>query len=42
MIGEFVLIPLHSAPKNATKEIDELYDVFMDVKEMWDIEVRGR
>ncbi|XP_077070543.1 deoxyribonuclease-1-like 1 isoform X3 [Siphateles boraxobius] len=35
---EFVLIPLHAAPSNATKEIDELYDVFVDVRERWKIE----
>lgn len=37
-IKEFVLIPLHAAPKNATKEIDELYDVSQLVKEKWGIE----
>ncbi|CAM4680317.1 unnamed protein product [Leuciscus chuanchicus] len=35
---EFVLIPQHTTPSNATKEIDELYDVFMDVRERWKIE----
>uniref|UniRef100_A0A8C9WJV7 Deoxyribonuclease-1-like 1 n=1 Tax=Scleropages formosus TaxID=113540 RepID=A0A8C9WJV7_SCLFO len=38
MIGEFVLIPQHTTPSNATKEIDELYDVFLDVKKKWGIE----
>lgn len=36
---EFVLIPQHTTPSNATKEIDELYDVFVDVRERWKIEV---
>lgn len=36
---EFVLIPQHTTPSNATKEIDELYDVFVDIKERWKIEV---
>ncbi|XP_064160842.1 deoxyribonuclease-1-like 1 isoform X1 [Anguilla rostrata] len=38
VIGTFVLIPLHSSPSNATKEIDELYDVFVDVQKKWKIE----
>ncbi|KAJ8259234.1 hypothetical protein COCON_G00182460 [Conger conger] len=36
-IREFVLIPQHTSPTNATKEIDELYDVFLVVKEKWNI-----
>ncbi|KAK2885692.1 hypothetical protein QQF64_020884 [Cirrhinus molitorella] len=35
---EFVLIPQHTTPSNATKEIDELYDVFVDIKAQWKIE----
>ncbi|XP_017568221.1 deoxyribonuclease-1-like 1 [Pygocentrus nattereri] len=35
VIGEFVLIPVHTSPTNATKEIDELYDVFEDVRQRW-------
>ncbi|KAL0158432.1 hypothetical protein M9458_046508, partial [Cirrhinus mrigala] len=35
---EFVLIPQHTTPSNATKEIDELYDVFEDIKAQWKIE----
>ncbi|KAF5903504.1 deoxyribonuclease gamma-like [Clarias magur] len=38
VIGEFVLIPMHTSPSNATKEIDELYDVFVDIKRRWGIE----
>ncbi|XP_036386386.1 deoxyribonuclease gamma-like isoform X2 [Megalops cyprinoides] len=38
VIGDFVLIPQHTTPSNATKEIDELYDVFLDVKKKWKIE----
>ncbi|TSM04866.1 Deoxyribonuclease gamma [Bagarius yarrelli] len=38
VIGEFVLIPMHTSPSNATKEIDELYDVFQDVRRMWKTE----
>lgn len=35
VIGEFVLIPVHTSPSNATKEIDKLYDVFEEVRQMW-------
>ncbi|KAM9444763.1 deoxyribonuclease-1-like 1 [Clarias gariepinus] len=38
VIGEFVLIPMHTSPSNATKEIDELYDVFVDIRKRWKIE----
>lgn len=38
MAKDIVLIPQHTTPSNATKEIDELYDVFMDIKERWKIE----
>ncbi|KAJ8400879.1 hypothetical protein AAFF_G00392330 [Aldrovandia affinis] len=38
VMGEFVLIPQHTSPDNATKEIDELYDVFLEVKERWQVE----
>ncbi|MCI4387430.1 hypothetical protein PGIGA_G00073870 [Pangasianodon gigas] len=38
VIGEFVLIPMHTSPSNATKEIDELYDVFEDVRQRWKTE----
>ncbi|XP_060794145.1 deoxyribonuclease-1-like 1 isoform X2 [Neoarius graeffei] len=38
VIGKFVLIPMHTSPSNATKEIDELYDVFEDVRQRWNTE----
>ncbi|XP_076839819.1 deoxyribonuclease-1-like 1 [Brachyhypopomus gauderio] len=38
VIGDFVLIPMHTSPANATKEIDELYDVFEDVRQRWKTE----
>ncbi|KAM3872151.1 deoxyribonuclease-1-like 1 [Diretmus argenteus] len=37
-IKEFVLIPQHTSPTNTTKEIDALYDVFLDVKKRWKTE----
>lgn len=39
VLGEFVLIPQHTSPSNATKEIDELYDVFVAIKKKWRVEV---
>ncbi|XP_012672147.2 deoxyribonuclease-1-like 1 isoform X1 [Clupea harengus] len=38
VLGEFVLIPQHTSPSNATKEIDELYDVFVAIKKKWRVE----
>ncbi|CAL8312079.1 unnamed protein product [Lota lota] len=34
-IKEFVLIPVHTSPANATREIDSLYDVFIAVQKKW-------
>uniref|UniRef100_A0A672YXH5 Deoxyribonuclease n=1 Tax=Sphaeramia orbicularis TaxID=375764 RepID=A0A672YXH5_9TELE len=34
-IKEFVLIPQHTAPANATKELDALYDVLQVMKRKW-------
>lgn len=38
-IKEFAIVPLHAAPSDAVAEIDSLYDVYMDVRKKWDIEV---
>uniref|UniRef100_A0A8D2L173 Deoxyribonuclease 1 like 3 n=1 Tax=Varanus komodoensis TaxID=61221 RepID=A0A8D2L173_VARKO len=32
---EFVIIPLHTTPEMSVREIDELYDVYLDVKQHW-------
>ncbi|XP_038638520.1 deoxyribonuclease gamma-like isoform X2 [Scyliorhinus canicula] len=37
-IKDFVLIPLHAPPGEAVNEIDQLYNVFLDVRAKWDIE----
>ncbi|XP_078394021.1 deoxyribonuclease gamma-like [Cetorhinus maximus] len=37
-IKDFVLIPLHTPPDKAAREIDNLYNVFLEVKLKWDIE----
>uniref|UniRef100_A0A8C6VAV9 Deoxyribonuclease 1L3 n=1 Tax=Naja naja TaxID=35670 RepID=A0A8C6VAV9_NAJNA len=34
-VMEFVIIPIHTMPEMAVREIDELYDVFLDVKLRW-------
>ncbi|NXC45033.1 DNSL3 Deoxyribonuclease, partial [Penelope pileata] len=35
-VKEFAIIPLHTTPEMAVREIDELYDVYLDVKQRWD------
>uniref|UniRef100_A0A8C7YRR2 Deoxyribonuclease-1-like 1 n=1 Tax=Oryzias sinensis TaxID=183150 RepID=A0A8C7YRR2_9TELE len=35
LIGDFILIPLHSEPSQAIQEVDSLYDVFEEVSSMW-------
>ncbi|XP_061074947.1 deoxyribonuclease gamma-like [Conger conger] len=34
-IKDFVIIPIHTTPDTAVREIDELYDVYQDVKQQW-------
>ncbi|XP_073500876.1 deoxyribonuclease-1-like isoform X2 [Phyllobates terribilis] len=34
-VKDFVLIPVHTTPKDSVQEIDELYDVYLDVSEKW-------
>ncbi|KAJ1111359.1 hypothetical protein NDU88_008695 [Pleurodeles waltl] len=34
-LKDFVIIPVHTTPKDSVKEIDELYDVYLAVKEKW-------
>ncbi|XP_072276815.1 deoxyribonuclease gamma-like isoform X2 [Pyxicephalus adspersus] len=34
-VQDFVIIPVHTTPKDSVQEIDELYDVYLDVKEKW-------
>lgn len=37
-VREFAIVPLHSAPTEAVSEIDALYDVYLDVRQKWDLE----
>lgn len=39
-VKEFAIVPLHAAPLDAVAEIDSLYDVYLDVRQKWDMEVR--
>lgn len=34
------MVPLHSDPDDAVREIDGLYDVFQEVSAMWNNQVR--
>uniref|UniRef100_A0A1A7WQV9 Deoxyribonuclease n=1 Tax=Iconisemion striatum TaxID=60296 RepID=A0A1A7WQV9_9TELE len=34
-VKDLVLIPVHTKPEDSTKELDELYDVVMAVREKW-------
>ncbi|XP_069824905.1 deoxyribonuclease gamma [Dendropsophus ebraccatus] len=36
--SDFVIIPQHTTPEAAVREIDELYDVYLDVKQKWKTE----
>ncbi|XP_073448119.1 deoxyribonuclease gamma-like isoform X1 [Aquarana catesbeiana] len=35
-VKDFVLIPIHTTPKDSVQEIDELFDVYLDVSKKWD------
>ncbi|KAK1344764.1 hypothetical protein QTO34_013465 [Cnephaeus nilssonii] len=37
-VKEFAIVPLHAAPLDAVAEIDSLYDVYLDVRQKWDME----
>ncbi|KAL0180674.1 hypothetical protein M9458_023080, partial [Cirrhinus mrigala] len=39
-IKDFVIIPIHTAPEAAVKEIDELHDVYQNVSQLWQSDVR--
>lgn len=38
-VRNFVLIPQHTSPDCAVKEVDALYDVVADVRNRWNTEV---
>lgn len=35
VLKDLVLIPVHTKPKDSQKELDELYDVFVEVRDKW-------
>lgn len=37
-VKDFVIVPLHTTPETSVKEIDELADVYVDVKRRWKVE----
>uniref|UniRef100_A0A8C3YUW7 Deoxyribonuclease n=1 Tax=Catagonus wagneri TaxID=51154 RepID=A0A8C3YUW7_9CETA len=37
-VKDFVIVPLHTTPETSIKEIDELVDVYLDVKRRWKAE----
>lgn len=39
-IKDFVIIPIHTPPEAAVKEIDELYDVYQNVSQHWESQVK--
>lgn len=39
VVKDFVLIGQHTCPKNAMKEIDQLYNVFTTVRKKWKTDV---
>ncbi|XP_054585836.1 deoxyribonuclease gamma isoform X3 [Eptesicus fuscus] len=39
-VKDFVIVPLHTTPEASVKEIDELADVYKDVKGRWKAETR--
>ncbi|KAM5148274.1 deoxyribonuclease gamma [Mantella aurantiaca] len=37
-VKDFVIIPQHTVPEDAVREIDELYDVYLEVRQIWNTE----
>lgn len=37
-VKDFVIVPLHTTPETSVKEIDELADVYTDVKRRWKVQ----
>lgn len=40
VLKDLVIIPVHTKPDDSDKELDELYDVFQNVKKKWRTDVR--
>lgn len=39
VLKDIVLIPVHTTPSDSEKELDELYEVFLLVKDKWKTDV---
>lgn len=39
VIKNLVLVPVHTKPEDSEKEVDELYDVVMAVRDKWKTDV---
>ncbi|XP_076125360.1 deoxyribonuclease-1-like [Alosa pseudoharengus] len=35
VLKDLVMIPVHTKPEDSEKELDEIYDVFLDIKKKW-------
>lgn len=42
VLKDLVMIPVHTKPDDSEIELDELYDVFINVKKKWKTDVRTR
>lgn len=42
VLKDLVMIPVHTKPEDSDIELDELYDVFINVKKKWKTDVRTR
>lgn len=42
VLKDLVMIPVHTKPEDSEKELDELYDVFLNVTQKWATDVRWR
>lgn len=42
VLKDLVMIPVHTKPEDSEKELDELYDVFLNVTQKWATDVRRR
>uniref|UniRef100_A0A673MI05 Deoxyribonuclease 1 like 4, tandem duplicate 1 n=1 Tax=Sinocyclocheilus rhinocerous TaxID=307959 RepID=A0A673MI05_9TELE len=40
LLEDLVLMPVHTKPEDSVKELDELYDVFQNVKMKWKTDVK--
>ena len=39
VLKDLVVIPVHTKPEDSEKELDEIYDVFLEIKKKWKTDV---